>query len=160
MNNDSFFLTGALFDMRARHLTEAFQTAVHLHNSEDLHQDGNQDVGDLGMFRGRKEDAIRITFEAVITFVDVTDSFAVSNASKLGDNYYLGPTIYLVISWDFTVLCLLFLVDWTLKGNYLSIYLSSVGHALVSHFAVCLSVRRFLCLSLSSCSLAGKMAGH
>ena len=82
-----FFLflssTGALFDVRARHLTDTFETAVNLHNSDEIHQHGSQDPDEVGIVHGRKDDAIKIIFEPVITFVDVTDSFAVSNASKI-----------------------------------------------------------------------------
>ena len=75
-------MTGALFDVRARHLTDTFQTAVNLHNSEEIHLAGAHDLDNAGTDNGRKSDAIKVIFEPVITFVDVTDSFAVSNASK------------------------------------------------------------------------------
>ncbi|KAK7495311.1 hypothetical protein BaRGS_00013493, partial [Batillaria attramentaria] len=64
----------ALFDLRSRHLVAAFQAAITEHNNQHLNQHVSSSVRDV------ENDDVTITFDPVITFVDVTDSFAVSNA--------------------------------------------------------------------------------
>lgn len=75
---------GALFDVRARHLTDAFQSAVDQHNRDEQERKGSRHRHhDVESLDNRRGDIISIIFDPVITFVDVTDSFAVSNASKI-----------------------------------------------------------------------------
>ncbi|XP_070196863.1 uncharacterized protein [Littorina saxatilis] len=72
---------GALFDVRARHLTDAFQSAVDQHNRDEQERKGSRHRHhDVESLDNRRGDIISIIFDPVITFVDVTDSFAVSNA--------------------------------------------------------------------------------
>ncbi|KAL8603441.1 hypothetical protein ACOMHN_053108 [Nucella lapillus] len=75
---------GALFDVRASHLVEVFQTAVDGHNTQELSNHGpappTSDDKARPYPHPLPQEAVSIIFEPVITFVDVTDSFAVSNA--------------------------------------------------------------------------------